>query len=81
MKVFLTGATGFIGSAVALALQRAGHTVMGLARTEEAQNKLLDRRMLVRRGDLSDIPLLVHAAEESQAIIWAASDPQAAQLD
>lgn len=81
MKVFLPGATGLIGSAVALALQRAGHTVMGLARSEAAQQKLLDRRMLVRRGDLSQTDILVHAAEESQAIIWTAADAKASERD
>lgn len=81
MKVFLTGATGFIGSAVALALQRAGHSVLGLARSEEAQQKLLDRGMLVRRGDLSQTSLLVAAAEECGAVIYASADPESPRRD
>src|SRR6266853_1964156 len=40
MNVFLTGATGYIGAAVAGALRRAGHEVSGLARSAEAQQKL-----------------------------------------
>ena len=81
MKVFLPGATGLIGSAVAVALQRAGHTVLGLVRSEAAEQKLLDRHMLVRRGDLSQTDILVHACEESQAVIWAASDPKSSERE
>jgi nucleoside-diphosphate-sugar epimerase len=66
---------------VGLALQRAGHTVMGLARSDASAEKLLDRRMLVRRGDLTKTDVLIQAAEESQAIIWAAADAQAAEHD
>jgi nucleoside-diphosphate-sugar epimerase len=41
MEVFLTGATGYIGSAVAEALKKAGHKVTGLARTEEKASGLI----------------------------------------
>ncbi len=40
MQVFLTGATGYIGSAVAVALRRAVHTVVGLARSEDQMHVL-----------------------------------------
>ncbi|CAD5983503.1 putative protein YLL056C (plasmid) [Planktothrix agardhii] len=52
MKVFLTGATGYIGSAVAEALQIAGHQVTGLARSEQATQRLQALGFKVVRGDI-----------------------------
>ena len=52
MKVFLTGATGYIGSAVAEALLAGGHDVSGLARSLEAEQTIRDRGMTPVPGDL-----------------------------
>src|ERR1700686_970797 len=52
MEVFLTGATGYIGSAVAEALQKAGHKVTGLARTAEKAKQLEARGVRACLGDL-----------------------------
>ena len=52
MKVFLTGATGYIGSAVAEALLAGGHTVAALARSLEAEQAIRDRGMTPVPGDL-----------------------------
>lgn len=52
MKVFLTGATGYIGSAVAQSLQIAGHQVTGLVRSEQAAQRLQAVGIEVVRGDL-----------------------------
>src|SRR5579875_3600181 len=52
MRVFLTGASGYIGSAVAEALQAAGHEVIGLARSEEQARQLAERGLRPHRGDL-----------------------------
>ena len=72
MKVFLTGATGYIGSAVAARLQGAGHEVVGLARSIEAARTLQDRHITPVHGDLDDLSSLTAAARSADAIIQAA---------
>jgi nucleoside-diphosphate-sugar epimerase len=73
MKVFLTGATGYIGSAVAEALQRAGHEVSGLARSDEAASKLEAAGLHALHGDLHDAESLAAAARAADAVIHTAS--------
>ena len=72
MKVFLTGATGYIGSVVAEQLQQAGHTVTGLARSEAAAAKLRDRQIEPLLGDLKDIDQLAQAARQTDGVIHTA---------
>ena len=69
MIIFLTGATGYIGSAVASALQKAGHTVIGLARSDEAAGRLHLRSIAVHRGDLASPDNLADAASSADAVI------------
>jgi nucleoside-diphosphate-sugar epimerase len=69
MRVFVTGATGFIGSAVVPELLGAGHEVLALARSDEAANRLGDMGASVRRGDLSDVDGLVTGALACDATI------------
>ena len=83
MKVLLTGATGYIGSAVADALREHGHEVTGLARSDEAVRKIESQGMQAWRGDLHDAAHIAAAARSADAIIHAAStnDPDAPQTD
>lgn len=62
MRVFVTGATGFIGSAVAADLLAAGHSVLGLARNAESDRKLERAGVEPHRGDLTDLDALAAGA-------------------
>ena len=71
LNVFLTGATGYIGSAIADALLAARHTVAGLARSEEAAGTLRAKGVAPIRGDLHSPAGLAKAAVESDGVIHA----------
>lgn len=71
MKVFITGASGFIGSAVLSELISSGHEVVGLARSDEAAAKIksIDPAAKILRGDLKDLEILKKGATESDGVI------------
>ena len=83
MNVYLTGATGYIGSAVAEALQKAGHKVTGLARTPEKAKQLEARGIHAVIGDLMNPETVAAPARAADGVIHTAStnDANAAKAD
>src|ERR1700744_377295 len=73
MRVFVTGASGWIGSATVDELLAAGHEVTGLARSDASAAALTAKGAQVRRGDLDDLDAIRAGAESAEAVIHLAN--------
>ena len=73
MKVFVTGAAGFIGGSIATALVKAGHQVTGLVRSTDQEQAMLALGITPVLGALDDSALLARQAQQADAVINAAS--------
>ena len=77
MKVFITGATGYIGGSVANRLLEAGHEVIGLARSDDAAAALKKRGIEPLAGDLNAYTPIVGVTKRVDAVINAANSDNA----
>jgi nucleoside-diphosphate-sugar epimerase len=83
MKIFITGATGYIGFNVASAFRRAGHEVWGLVRNEEKARKLIKNEIRPVIGSMQKPESYLNVAEQCSVLVHAAQEQSAemAELD
>jgi len=80
MRVFVTGATGWVGSAVIKELVTAGHEVLGLCRADDKEVALKAAGAEVHRGSLGDLDSLRRGAAQADGVIHTAFNPDFARM-
>lgn len=73
MNLFVTGATGYIGSVVTEQLVKAGHSLTALARSERTSGLLAERGITPAGGDLTDTARVAELASAADAVVWIAT--------
>ncbi|MNR83729.1 hypothetical protein D3C72_145140 [compost metagenome] len=81
MKIFITGAAGYIGGSVAARLLQEGYTVRGLVRTPEQAERVKQLGIEPVIGTLEDVAILAHEAQQADAVINAASSDHRASVE
>src|SRR5687768_17022052 len=82
-RIFVTGATGYLGTAAVANLLKRDFEIVGLARSEESARKLESTGASARRGNLSDPDTLIHACREADGVVHIGMQwgPDAGEID
>ena len=81
MKIFITGASGYIGGSIAAKLIDAGHEIMGLVRSEDRARQVQEQGIAPVLGSLADADVLRHAAGAADAVINVANSDDRSAVD